>query len=333
MIITTNCANKTTPPKAEYSGKDISGQVSIVRDKETKEARLKIETEGKWTVYAGHSPEKIDMTTPVAEGEGSGEFSLHVSNTAHSYFQIVTPDGKAILAERHLPMEGGYNFRDLGGFRTQDGRYVKWGKLFRSDDLSNLTDPDLHYLASIPIVSIVDFRAETEVQKSPDREPSSVKTNYKLPIIPGNLANFQTAAVSSETLMTDMNRLLVSDTASIGQYKELFRLLQNPDDTPLLFHCSAGKDRTGLAAALILFALGVDDTIIMDDYLSSNAYLGNKYADIIARKPAIRGMFEVRAEYLSAALEQIRIEHGSIENFLTKVLDVDIQKMKDLYLY
>lgn len=323
--------------KTQYSGKDVSGEASIIRDKETKAAELHIETEGKWILYAGTSVEDINFSKPIAEGEGSGIFPLNVADSVRSYFQLVTPEGKAILAERHLPMAGGYNFRDLGGIKTLDGKYVKWGKILRSDDLNNLTDEDINYLSSIPLVSIVDFRSPDEIKRSPDRMPASVKKDYAYSITPGNLLAAKSLAdlkqSQMDSAMMEMNILLVNDTSCVNRYKDFFRLLQDEKDVPLMFHCSAGKDRTGMGAALVLFALGVDENTIIDDYLSSNIYLGDKYAQYIAQNPNLKPLFEVKKEFIKAGIDEIKNNHGSVETYLTEVLGVDVQKFREKYLY
>ncbi|NDW09940.1 tyrosine-protein phosphatase [Dysgonomonas sp. 520] len=333
MMLACGDKNKTTMTKAEYSGEDISNIATIERNKDTKKASLKIETDGKWTLYSGLTVESIDFSKPVAEGEGSGTFALNVPDSVRSYFQLETTNGKAILAERHLPMTGGYNFRDLGGFKTKDGKYVKWGKVFRSDDLHHLTDQDLQYLASIPVVTIVDFRSDEEIEPAPDKNPPSVKNNFALSISPGNVIDFMTTSKPAEELMKDLNVQLVTDSLYIAQYKEFFYLLQNKDDVPLMFHCSAGKDRTGMGAALFLYSLGVDEKTIMEDYMMSNVYLGDKYAEYIEKNPNLKSLFEVRAEYIGAAMDQIKKDHGSVEKYLTDVLGVDLPKMREMYLY
>lgn len=336
-MLLASCGNSGEVSRAEYAGEDISGVARIVRDKQSKAASLSIEVPGKWTLYAGPSVETIDFSRPLLEGDGAGTFPLAVSDSVRSYFQLITEKGKAILAERHLPMTGGYNFRDLGGFKTTDGRYVKWGKIIRSDDLYHLTEADLTYLASLPLISVVDFRAEAEVSQAPDKLPATTTGHYPYSITPGNLtASMDLSSLSSnkgDSVMMEINIMLVSDTASIKRYTDYFTLLQNEKDIPLLFHCSAGKDRTGMAAALTLFALGVDEETIMKDYLSSNVYLGDKYREYIAKYPALRSLFEVKSEYIQAGIEWVKKEYGTVENYLGKVLHVDTEKLKVMYLY
>lgn len=336
LLVISSC-NKKQTLKAEYSEQNISEKAYIIRDKTTKQASLRIDINGKWKLYSGPSIDKIDLVKPIAEGNTNGTFALNVNDTARSYFQLVTEEGKAIIAERHLPMTGGYNFRDLGGFRTQDGKYVKWGKVFRSDDLHNLTDADLKYLSSIPLISIVDFRAKSEIEAAPDKVPTSVHKDYAYSITPGNLNSIdiikKLSPAQMDSVMENINRLLVTDSTYISQYKSYFALLQNPKQVPLMFHCSAGKDRTGMGAALFLFSLGVDEGTILKDYLASNGYLGDKYAPLIAKYPNMKSLFEVKPEFLKAGLAQIKKDHGSIDNYLTDVLNVDLNKMKQLYLY
>ncbi len=336
------CNNNQAQKQARYEGNDISDIAEIQRDKKTKAASLKINTNGKWQIYSGNRVRTIDLSKPLLQGEGSGTFALQVADSTRSYFQLVTDEGRAILSERLLPMTGGFNFRDLGGIKTIDGRFVKWGKVFRSDDLHSLTDEDLTYLSSIPIISVVDFRSEQEINQAPDRIPESVHKDYKLSISPGNLSSssdssaFDLSKLESldmDSIMIDINIQLVSEESSINMYKRFFGLLQDNYKIPLLFHCTAGKDRTGMGAALFLLALGVDEERVMEDYLLSNQYIKAKFAPMIARYPAFAPMAGVDARYLQAGLDQIKKEHGTIENYLKKVLNVDIDKLREMYLY
>ena len=330
-----SCKDQTM--KRGYTGKDLTKEVMITRDAKTKIASIKILNNNKWELYAGNSVETINLSSPILQGADEGVFSIDVETKSRSYFQVVTSSGTAILAERHLPMAGGYNFRDLGGFRTKDGKYTKWGKIFRSDDLNHLTEDDLLYLASIPLVSIVDFRTQDEIKVAPDKNPSSLKNNYSLTISPGNVLAFEELVKKSESemkeIMMQLNESLITDSASVASYKKFFMLLQSDEELPLMFHCSAGKDRTGMAAALILYALGVDESTILEDYMTSNDYLGDKYAPLKESNPNITPLLEVDRKYLEAGLAKIKTDYGSIDSFLTDVLAVDIARMKQKYLY
>lgn len=323
--------------RAEFKGENILNRAEITRDKESKAATLVINIDGPWAIYSGLSADQIDTVNPILKGDKPGDYKLDVPSSVRSYFKLVTTKGEAILAERHLPMQGGYNFRDLGGFKTVDGRYVQWGKIIRSDDLFNLTDADMEYLSSLPLRTIVDFRSPSEIESAPDKLPSSVQLREELCITPGNLNGSSgmamLSATSADSLMQEINLELVSKAEIVAQYKTYFQLLQDDAHAALLFHCSAGKDRTGMAAALTLFALGVDEATIMDDYVRSNVYLSDKYAALIAKYPTLKPLFEVNESYISAGLNWIKNNYGSVDRYLKEVLEVDVEKLRTLYLY
>lgn len=311
-------------------------RAQIIRNKQTKAASLNIEADGYWELYAGSSLDTISRDNPILTGDGSGHFPLNVSTSIRIYFELVSDGRRMLLTERHLPMSGGYNFRDLGGFRTKEGRYTKWGKLFRADELSNLTEEDIKYLSSIPITSVIDFRAQSETKRSPDNLPNTVHFTYPIAITPGNLS---TEGIQANLLKTNidahmkhMNRLLVSDPACVRAFRIFFAIVQNNLSAPLIFHCSAGKDRAGMAAALVLLSLGVDEETVMQDYLASKIYLSDKYDAFIAKYPRAESIFTVKRMFLQAGINQIKRDHGTVLNFLTKVLKVDIVRMRRLYL-
>lgn len=316
----------------------IDSEAKILRDKFTKNASLDIITNGVWRLYAGTSFNSIDLSTPVLEGQGSGVFPINVDSDKRIYFKLVIPnDGCVILLESQLPMEGGYNFRDMGGIPNVDGRRVKWGMLFRADDLSELSDSDLLYLESIPVTSVIDFRAIAETRRTPDRLPVGVRFTYPISISRMNLTTEGVQSKLEESnmdmYMKSMYRQLISDPVCVKAYRTFFKILQHRLSAPIVFHCSAGKDRTGMAAALILYALGVDEKIIMEDYLASRVYLADKYQSVIARFPRSESMFTVKKSFLQAGINQMKREHGSVEAFLTNVLNVNLDRMKDMYLY
>jgi len=325
---------QNTPPETRNT--DNSTVATIIRNKETKAASLSIHARKKWKLYAGLRVESIDSANPILRGEGNGMFEVDVPANVRSYFMLKANGDHFILAETHLPMAGGFNFRDMGGIRTSDGRQVKWGKIFRSDEMNTLTDADLDYLSSIPLISVVDFRSESERSAAPDRNPSSVIRNYAYTIDPGSLMNMDSLFYLSESeldsIMMDMNVQFVTDRNIINRYKDFFSLLQNEENIPLLFHCTAGKDRTGMGAALVLYALGADDNTVMEDYLASNIYLADKYAHYIEQYPQLKSLFGVKREFLEAGIQHIKNEYGTVEQYLEEVLDIDIYAFRRKFL-
>jgi len=340
VLLFSYCNDNSQKNEARYEGEDISGMAEILRDKKSKIATLRINTTEKWKLYAGNRARTINLSKPILEGEKGGSYSLNVPDSTRSYFQLVTDRGRTILAERHLPMEGGYNFRDLGGYKTEEGKFVKWGKVFRSDDLHSLTDADLKYLSSIPIITIVDFRSKEEINSAPDRIPELVHNDYAYSITPGNLtASSDSSAfdlsvlqgLDMDSIMSDINIQLVTDPESIKMYKKFFKLLEE-NRGPLLFHCTAGKDRTGMGAALFLIALGVNEETVMADYLLSNQFIKDKFADKTAQYPFLAPLFRVEPQYLQAGLDRIKSDHGTIDNYLRDVLGVNPEKIREIYL-
>lgn len=331
-VMVTGCKEK----KTGYSGEELFDRVTMERSSSSASATLHVGVDGPWELYAGTSSGSIDMSEPVLKGEGRGSFGFAVDPEKRGYYQFVSGADRALLAERRLGLEGVFNFRDLGGYPAMDGKHVKWGKFFRSDDLHGLTPADKAYLGNIPLVSVVDFRAEQEAAAAPDQLPSDGTRYYPLPISPGDMSDVsafgERTAAGIIDLMEQMNEQFVTTPEFIAQYREFFRLLHGENNIPLVFHCSAGKDRTGMGAALILSALGVDEDIIMQDYLLSNKYIISKYSSYIGANPELEPLFSVRSEYLRAGLDKIKEEYGSVENFLTDRLGVDIDSFRKMYL-
>ncbi|MGM5629596.1 tyrosine-protein phosphatase [Apibacter raozihei] len=316
---------------------DMHTKASIFRDKNTKAASLIIDAPCEWVLYAGNTPESIDMETPIARGKDLGVYPLYINPSQRSYFKIVTEMGSAFLSENLLPMEGGFNFRDLGGLKSCDGKYIKWGYFFRSDDLYNLTEDDLNYLSGIPITTVVDFRCEEECNLLPDRIPESVKNYINLIIDPGSLQAFGRSKLTSEQDVIDamkhLYRLFVTEPEYIETYRKFFDLIQHDENLPLLFHCSAGKDRTGLAAALLLSALNIPRETILEDYMASNEYLAGKYQSLFEKNPANKFLYTTLPEYLESALDEVEKKYGSVKTFLIDEMKVNIHELQQKYLF
>ncbi len=232
--------------------------------------------------------------------------------------------------QRLLPLQGAYNVRDMGGYKAADGRQVAWGKVFRSGDLNKLTAADLSYLSGVGIKTYIDFRDSAEMAAAPDLKASTVVNEYALPISAGSIMSLtDITAANSPQLLVEGNIHFVRSCQA--QYTEFFRILMDGGNAPLLFHCSAGKDRAGYAAVLFLSSLGVDRQTAISDYLLSAQYLKGKYEKEIQAHPELEPLLTVRREYIEAALNTIDREYGSMESYLTRYLHVDLGKMRELY--
>lgn len=241
-----------------------------------------------------------------------------------------------------VPLEGQSNFRDVGGYKNHDGKIVKTGLLFRSGDLSRLTTKDLSYLNTLGLVEIVDFRTAEESKQAPDRIPASVKAYESIPVSAGELimdSLIEGAKNHPDRLkkfLVEANQKFVDD--SKPQFEEFFRILQAAKG-PLVFHCTAGKDRTGFATALFYEAMGVHRDIIVDDYMASSQFLRplqqsarhfakEKGIDPVAFDP----LLTVKPEYIEAAFDLIDKRYGGVEAYLKSELKVDVTKLRAKYL-
>lgn len=312
---------------------DVTDAFIVERNKADKEYRLEMKKEGNWEVFAGNSAGSIDMTAPVARGNGEMTCILdNYSTSERMFFRYVWEQNSSTVAsERLLPMEGAYNVRDMGGYKTSEGRLVKWGMVFRSGDLNKLTDNDLSYLANVGIKSIVDFRDEDEKEAAPDKLPSTHLQTYEFPISAGNVIDMSkiTSEEEAAQALIDGNVFFVEECQE--QYSNFFAELMREENPPLLFHCSAGKDRVGLASALFLASLGVDKETIIEDYLLSAEYVREKYKDLVEAMPILGPVFTVKKEYIEAAFQTIDAKYGGIEKFLSENLKVDLSLMKSMY--
>lgn len=240
---------------------------------------------------------------------------------------------------RALALEGLTNFRDLGGYTGLQGRPVKWRRLFRSDQLGALTPADQQRLVELGIVRAVDFRGMHERAAQPYALPGV--TQYALHIEPTVVQRVQellqkgSAPTPAETvrLMQDTYRAFVHDNAP--RFAELLQLLL-ASDAPLVFHCTAGKDRTGFAAALVLLALGVPRELVMQDYLLTNGlYRRPESLRSSAPEEVLNVIWRVREDFLQAALQAVDRDHGGVPRYLEQRLGVDEaarRRLADLYL-
>jgi len=169
-------------------------------------------------------------------------------------------------AHRLLPLVGAYNFRDLGGYPTTDGRSTRWGRLYRSDTLHELTDEDLVVLRDLDLVSVIDLRTPTEVERSGRGPLGAEPVRYvNLSVLAEEGGERQAAPATrvADTAERYLSYLEMGRDALVGS----FHLMAERESYPLVFHCQAGKDRTGVVAALVLACIGVDRRAIVDDYV------------------------------------------------------------------
>ena len=233
--------------------------------------------------------------------------------------------------ERRVPLDGAVNFRDLGGYIGADGRPVRWGRIFRSDHLAELSDPDLATLQALGVRHICDLRRDAERESFPNRlPPAATITVDHLPI--GGAAA-ETKGMADRMLRGEIAEVTIESMAGIyglilDMHPEAIATVieraADPSRHAMVIHCTAGKDRTGLASAMLLHALGVDDEVIFEDYHLTTGYYS------AAREPGLRArmesvgipfdnvatFFNASRDVIAATFAHVQREHGSIDAYL-----------------
>ena len=293
------------------------------------------------TVYAGTDSAVSDRTKPVGQGDATG--SIRVSGLAPGkrWFFALVPDRGAplVIADRGLHLGTIPNLRDIGGYRTTDGRWVKMGMIYRSDQLDRLSDSDLGAMGDLGLALVADLRTASERSREPDRLPAGAE-HLVLDVAADShgLGGDMRQAMSlintgkGAEMLTEANRDFVSLDSARTAYSALLGRIGAEDAGPTLYHCTAGKDRTGWATAVILTILGVPREMVMADYLASNDYLRAKNETILAAAssastPIARENLEpvlgVRAAYIEAAFAEVDKRYGSFDRYVRDGLGLD----------
>jgi protein-tyrosine phosphatase len=256
-------------------------------------------------------------------------------------------------AHRRVRFDRLANFRDLGGYRNSAGQQVKWGLLYRSDSLKAASTRDLRALQRLPLVEIIDLRSEMEQHMAPDRLPDIPAMRFlALPIMDANSrltveARERIVArryddVHPDELLNEAYAAFVRQFTP--QYQVFFRELLAAQGRPILWHCTAGKDRTGFAAALLLRILQVPMPTILQDYMLTQIYWQRSlwktalYLTLIRGRRAVRLVRELsgaKEEYLQTAFATIDQDYGSFDAYVHSGLgltDAEIRTLRQRYL-
>jgi protein-tyrosine phosphatase len=294
-------------------------------------------------VYVATDPDAApDKAKPVVSADTAGVYDWKGPSGQRPYFILRDRSNGAVwrTAERVLPLQQGSNFRDVGGYPAAGGKHVRWGLIYRTAANPMLTDGDFAYLHSLGLTADVDLRATDERLVYPDTLPAHtgaryVALDYK----------FSAPADAYRSWLTSLT----------PQFRAVFQALFK-NDGPVAYHCSAGQDRTGMATALVLSALGVPRDVIVDDYLLSVRYRrpptefqapdparwpNNAYVAFLASRPkdalfAVPTLHdEANALLIDETFDEIGHRWGSVEVYLAQELGVgpaDIARLRALYL-
>ena len=237
----------------------------------------------------------------------------------------------------HIPLEGALNLRDIGGYLGHRGASVVRGVVFRSDNLNTLTDADLAQFDELGIRSVFDFRGDREVELQPSRLWTAVDNTVRLPIAEDNVQEktFIEKVESGELVEVtdaDVGESYVSILENKGhQFVPVLHAIADASKRPLLFHCTAGKDRTGLAAALIHTICGVSRHDIVADFELSNEYRLKPRLEVLRQRFDPQGIdltplipaLGAPPLAMHIALDHLDAEHGGAMHFITNQLGID----------
>jgi protein-tyrosine phosphatase len=240
-----------------------------------------------------------------------------------------------------LNLTGAPNFRDLGGYGTDSGRIVRRRRLFRSDHLGKLAPEDLSVLASTlgRSVRVLDLRGESERRPTPCAIPGA--TVHSLPIEPTIIQKLNELLALGHPLTREETVALMQDTyrnfvrGNTPRFASLFGHVLDDHEAPLVFHCTAGKDRTGFAAALLLQALGVPEPVVMEDYLLTNRRLQGRTPASELPPHVHAVLWSVQEDFLRAAFDAVKEDYTSVEGYFREGLGLgerERARLKQLYL-
>ncbi|ANZ57445.1 protein tyrosine phosphatase [Fructilactobacillus lindneri] len=255
--------------------------------------------------------------------------------------------------KRVISLDSTDNFRELGGYKTADGHTIKWHKLLRSGSLGNLNQKDLNFLENYGVRYDVDLRSDPEVADAPDQIQVGAIDYIFDPIFNEDRTDnsqdpddFRKILETNKTYgydhMIDVYRQMVTHEYCRNAFHNLFMILleNKKDGQSVLFHCTAGKDRTGMSALLILSALGVDLETIKEDYILTNKVVKHiidakvedvKHQDFSPHAiESLKTLYSVNMDFLNAAIAEINHRYNNMDNFLHEGIGLTDQNITDL---
>ncbi len=298
---------------------------------------------GNVKVYASTDPEFIREVNPVAVAPISeGRLTIITDNPTKRYYYRLVFDNKYRLntATRNINISGIQNFRDLGGYRSMtDKKNVAWGKLYRSGEIDTLTASAKREFKNMGIKTIVDLRGTSEQHTTRSVTDAINVVSIPIPLeeLTQVLQGIQHGVIIGDTVNNIMERL---NRELVGQwypsYSQLFKLMLDKDNYPMVISCSWGKGRAGVASALVLYALGVSDDVVMNDYLLTNTYFNIPRASSYGYKlpvksqEGITAVFMAKENFLNAAKSEIRRNYGDVPTYLQEGLGLSKEDQKKL---
>ncbi|WP_127550565.1 tyrosine-protein phosphatase [Actinoplanes sp. OR16] len=292
------------------------------------------------SVYAGTDQNRIAHRRAVAKGAAKATVTVSGLGAADRWwFELVPDRGESLtLADRSLHLASAPNFRDAGGYRTADGRWVRMGVLYRANDLGKLTTADQAKLKRLGIRTDIDFRTDSEVAASPDKLPAGVAYIHANVIGTSDVGTGGidlTTEAGGVAMMEAGEKAFVSAEPGRAAYRTFFTTAADPKAANVVYHCTAGKDRTGWASAALLTALGVPEQTVFQDYLLSNTYLAASNAATLAAvpeaiRPGYKAVLDVRESYLRSGFDEVTAKYGTFDAYLRQGLGLSAKDLRSL---
>jgi protein-tyrosine phosphatase len=306
-------------------------------------------------IFASTKADSFGATQPLTT-TGDTQVTLHAGKPGERVYFFLRPDHgpQREVSIRHLPLQGTPNFRDLGGYATTDGHFVRWGLIYRSGVLSHLTPSDFTYLSQLGVRVVCDFRDAQENATDPERWiPDAPVEHVSVPIGSGSGNGNNTGTTTMEQMLAknpsaaELRQWLTDKYGQFAftnapEYAKVFAQLKQ-DHLPLLYHCTAGKDRTGVFSALLLLTLGVPEKTVLADYALTDQYLLHSMSEedsrkMLANNPGLAHLtveqrnvlMAADPEYLKSTLRQINEKYGSFDAYRRSALGVSDHDMEVL---
>jgi protein-tyrosine phosphatase len=266
-------------------------------------------------------------------------------NISRKYFRLSFGNAyEQTVASRLVLMDSVPNLRDMGGYLSSQGKYTRWGKVFRSGEISRMSEWDSIRFNQLKIKTIIDLRTTKEAAASP--AIASKARIVRIPVVSDmdeiirQIIEGRVRKGDGSLFMQDLYLQYV--TANKQAFAQALGLFLDVDNYPILFHCSLGKDRSGFLAALLLEALDIPEETIFDDYMATNDYIDLKrYTNIVRSmdtdaQEALTVVLSAKETFLDLALRKIKKDYGSVNQFLgeeMKLTEKQREKLKDILLF
>lgn len=344
-------------------------EITVVSDGEFLVFKSDSEKDLEMDVYYGYNSSKMNEGKKFLFTMTERQMIIKNPDLNHRLFFLVCPkEGKNyVISTRLVNLDGTYNFRDCGGYETIEGRRVKWGLLYRSDQLSSISERDVAFLKNMGLKTIVDYRSKSEASAAPNKEISDANTYSLDPyaktaqLAAGSIDDDVNKSIldllkehkfypekygdPEENMYKQYKKFIYSDSSKKA-YRELIKLILDEHNLPLVQHCRGGKDRTGFGVAIILLALGVREECVIYDYTLTTQYrvtknkkqmnLYKKYTKDEQTLTLLSTLQQSKEIYMETAINEMKKTYGSIDSYLKDALGIDQdvkEKLKEIFLY